>query len=441
MLVNARKQILTLLLLFGWTTIQAQEVWTLQQCIDTAQVHNKTLKIDQNNISISKQREKEAKANLIPKITANGDYKYFMELPTQLMPMHIFNPQVPEGQFRNVQFGVPHNINANIQLAMPLYNPQLYGALQQTKIASELTQLQFQKSEEQVLYDITMLYYNAQVLKHQLSFLEKNRLNTSKLLQNMQLLKEQLLAKGTDVNKVKLQAEQLDTQKEQVYNNYIQVLNVLKLTMGIALENDILIENDISFQTALDYTPQTTLAMHLIQVQNKMLHNELSVLNKTRYLPSLSLIATYGTSGFGYDKQPHDFLKFYSTSFAGLQVTYPLFNGMITQRKVNQKRLEISNNELQTQLLEDKTKVEIENSSQQRIIAQQTIVNTENQIDLAQTIYNQTVMQQKQGTANLTDVLLADNALRETQQHYLLAIIEYLKADLELKKVTGNLSK
>lgn len=441
MLVNARKQTLTLLLLFGWTTIQAQEVWTLQQCIDTAQVHNKTLKIDQNNISISKQREKEAKANLIPKITANGDYKYFMELPTQLMPMHIFNPQVPEGQFRNVQFGVPHNINANIQLAMPLYNPQLYGALQQTKIASELTQLQFQKSEEQVLYDITMLYYNAQVLKHQLSFLEKNRLNTSKLLQNMQLLKEQLLAKGTDVNKVKLQAEQLDTQKEQVYNNYIQVLNVLKLTMGIALENDILIENDISFQTALDYTPQTTLAMHLIQVQNQMLHNELSVLNKTRYLPSLSLIATYGTSGFGYDKQPHDFLKFYSTSFAGLQVTYPLFNGMITQRKVNQKRLEISNNELQTQLLEDKTKVEIENSSQQRIIAQQTIVNTENQIDLAQTIYNQTVMQQKQGTANLTDVLLADNALRETQQHYLLAIIEYLKADLELKKVTGNLSK
>lgn len=441
MLVNARKQILTLLLLFGWTTIQAQEVWTLQQCIDTAQVHNKTLKIDQNNISISKQREKEAKANLIPKITANGDYKYFMELPTQLMPMHIFNPQVPEGQFRNVQFGVPHNINANIQLAMPLYNPQLYGALQQTKIASELTQLQFQKSEEQVLYDITMLYYNAQVLKHQLSFLEKNRLNTSKLLQNMQLLKEQLLAKGTDVNKVKLQAEQLDTQKEQVYNNYIQVLNVLKLTMGIALENDILIENDISFQTALDYTPQTTLAMHLIQVQNKMLHNELSVLNKTRYLPSLSLIATYGTSGFGYDKQPHDFLKFYSTSFAGLQVTYPLFNGMITQRKVNQKRLEISNNELQTQLLEDKTKVEIENSSQQRIVAQQTIVNTENQIDLAQTIYNQTITQQKQGTANLTDVLLADNALRETQQHYLLAIIEYLKADLELKKVTGNLSK
>jgi len=33
---------------------------------------------------------------------------------------------------------------------------------------------------------------------------------------------------------------------------------------------------------------------------------------------------------------------------------------------------------------------------------------------------------------------MADNALRDVQQQYLSAIIEYLKADLELKKLTGN---
>ena len=65
---------------------------------------------------------------------------------------------------------------------------------------------------------------------------------------------------------------------------------------------------------------------------------------------------------------------------------------------------------------------------------------TTEQIELAQTIYEQTLLQQKQGTANLTDVLLADNALREAQQTYINAVIEYLKADLELKKLTGNIS-
>ena len=62
------------------------------------------------------------------------------------------------------------------------------------------------------------------------------------------------------------------------------------------------------------------------------------------------------------------------------------------------------------------------------------------QIKLSETVYNQVVLQQKQGTASLTDILLADNSLRESQQNYLSAVVEFLKAELELKKLTGNLS-
>ncbi|WP_367915866.1 TolC family protein [Leadbetterella sp. DM7] len=439
MLVNAPKLFIIPLLFIGWNTVQAQEVWTLKQCIDTAQVYNKTLQINRNHISISEQREKEAKANLIPKVTANADYKYFMELPTQLMPMNALNPQAPEGQFRDLQFGVPHNINANVQLAMPLYNPQVYGAIKNTKIANELTQLQFQKSEEQVLYDITTLYYNAQILKHQLDFLESNLINTQKLLKNMELLKEQLLAKGTDVSKVKLQAEQLNTQRENVHNKYISILNALKLNIGIPLEQNMTVVSEIEQQALTENNVENILDLKIIQIQNKLLNNELSTLNKSRFMPSLNLIASYGTTGFGYDKTPNDFLKFYPIGFAGLQLTYPLFNGTVTQRKINQKQLEISNNELQAQLIGDKNKMEIENATRQRNTAQQTVINTENQIALAQSIYKQTILQQKQGTATLTDVLLADNALREAQQNYLSAVVDYLKADLELKKLTGTI--
>ncbi|MBN9314086.1 MAG: transporter [Chryseobacterium sp. 39-10] len=439
MLVNTRKLILSLIVLSGWNIAQAQEVWTLKQCIDTAHVHNKTLQINRNNISISEQREKEAKANLIPKVTANADYKYFMELPTQLMPMNALNPQAPEGQFRDLQFGVPHNINANVQLAMPLYNPQVYGVIENTKIAKELTLLQFQKSEEQVLYDITMLYYNAQILKHQLDFLESNMLNTQKLLKNMELLKEQLLAKGTDVSKVKLQAEQLNTQRENVHNKYISVLNALKLNIGISLERNMTVVSEIERQILTENNVENILDLKIIQTQNKLLNSELSTLNKSRFLPSLNLIASYGTTGFGYDKTPNNFLKFYPIGFAGLQLTYPLFNGTVTQRKINQKKLEISNNELQAQLIGDKNKMETENALRRRTIANQTVINTENQITLAQSIYEQTILQQKQGTATLTDILLADNSLREAQQNYLSAVIDYLKADLEIKKLTGTI--
>jgi OMF family outer membrane factor len=323
---------------------------------------------------------------------------------------------------------------------MPLYNPQVYGAIENTKIANELTQLQYQKTEEQVLFDITTLYYNAQILKHQLEFLESNLLNTNKLLKNIELLKEQLLAKGTDVSKVKLQAEQLSTQKEIANNKYISLLNALKLNIGISLEREITIVSEIEKETLTEKNKENILDLKIINTQNKFLKSELKTLNQSRFMPSLNLIASYGTTGLGYDKSPNDFLKFYPIGFAGIQLSYPLFNGTVTLRKINQKKLEINNNELQAQLIFDKNKMEIENAIRQRTTTQNTIMNTENQIDLAKTIYNQTILQQKQGTASLTDVLLADNALREAQQNYLNAIIDFLKADLELKKLTGNIS-
>ncbi|MBK7805453.1 MAG: TolC family protein [Saprospiraceae bacterium] len=439
MLVSIHRHILIMLLfLIGFETAQAQ-VWSLQQCIDTAQVYNKNLAMGRNNMSIAKEKEKETKANLIPKITANVDYKYFSNLPYQLLPLSTFNPTAPEGQFKEAQFGVPHNINANLQLSMPLYNPQVYGAIKTTKIASELSGLQYQKTEEQIYFEIFNLYYNAQILHHQLGFIDSNLVNTTRLLKNMQLLNEQLLAKGTDVSKVKLQLAQLKTQKENINSKYTQILNGLKFAMGIATEQNLEIEPTIQYKDIAEYIPSSILDVRLIKTQNRLMMSELNALNKSRFLPSVNLFGTFGTTGFGYDQQPNDFLKFFPIGFAGVQLSYPLFNGTVTQRKINQKKLELQNNELQFGLLSEQNGMQIKNTQQQRLVAQMAVETTTEQIKLAKTIYDQTILQQKQGTASLQDVLLADYALREAQQTYLMAIFDYLKADLDLKKFTGNL--
>lgn len=140
-------------------TFQGQaQTWSLEQCIDTAQIHNKSLQIGRNNMTIGEQKQKEATANLFPKVNVVGDYKYFTDLPYQLMPMSTFNPTAPEGQFREAQFGVPHNMSAAIQVALPLYNPQIYGGIRTTKIAAEITELQYKKNEEQVFFEISNLY-------------------------------------------------------------------------------------------------------------------------------------------------------------------------------------------------------------------------------------------------------------------------------------------
>lgn len=101
----------------------------------------------------------------------------------------------------------------------------------------------------------------------------------------------------------------------------------------------------------------------------------------------------------------------------------------------------MQNSDLQFSLITEQNNMLIENAKQQKMVAQKTVATIQWQIKQAQTIYEQTLLQQKEGAASLTDVLLADNALREAQQFYLSAIIDYLKAELELKKLTGNINK
>ena len=436
-LVNIRKQIVLGIVFILFQQSMNAQILTLQKCLDSAKVNNKNLKISKNNTSISSQKQKEVIANLYPKVTANADYKYFIDLPTQLMPATIFGG--PADTYKTVQFGVSHNINTYLQLTMPLYNPQLNGAINASKVANEIAQLNYQKTEEQLFFDITNLYYNAQLLQIQLGFIENNLINSNKLLKNIQLLKDNLMAKTTDVNKVQLQVDQLITQKELAINKFNQFLNLLKFSIGIPISSVIEIDKSIAFNIISNYQKSETIDIQIIKTQNKLLKTELNTLKNSKILPTLNFVANYGYMGLGQDKKPNIFLDFYTTGFAGIQFSYPLFNGTITNKKMVQKKYEIENCELQNSLATDQNAMQIENTTQQLVANKRAIDTADKQIKLAQEVCNQTVLQQKQGVASLTDVLQTDNSLREAQQNYLSIVIDYLKADLELKKLSNQL--
>lgn len=441
-LVNIHLSII-ILLLISIHPVMAQEAthlpqaseWSLGQCLDTARAYNKNLKIKQNDIAIQSEKKLEAAAQRLPKLNVNGEYKYFTNLPYQLMPMSIFGG--PEGQFKEAQFGVPHNINANIQLALPLYQPQIRHGISLTQTAIELHELQYQKTEEQLFFDISNLYYNAQILYQQSEFIEGNLENANKLLKIMQLLHEYQMAIGTDVSKVKLQISQLNTQKSLIQSQTEQVLNALKLAMGIPQDSPLSIEREIIPHEAIAYPHHASLDHLLAQKQGQRLQIELQQLKDSR-LPTVSLFGSFGATGYGYDKKPNSFLNIYPIGFAGLHIHYPLFDGTITKRKINQKNIELTNNQLQMNLIKDQNSMLIENAILQRQITLNAIDEVKDQISQALSVYNQTVQQHQQDIATMADILQADNIVRTAQQSYLSAIVDFLKADLELRKLTGN---
>jgi outer membrane protein TolC len=414
-------------------SVQAQGTWTLQQCVDSALVNNKKLKISKNNILISTEKEREIKSNMIPKVSLNGDYKYYTDLPTQLMPLSVFGG--PVGQFQEAQFGVSHNINANIMLTMPLYSPEIFGGINKTKIASEISDLNYQKTEEEINFQVSYYYYNAQIVKSQIQFVKKNLENSSELLRVVELLHEQLLLTSTDVDKVMLQLQQLETNQLIAENKYTQIINGMKILIGVELSQVFSINPEIDLEQSIEYSVKQTIEMKMVDAQYSLLNSDLTTLQRSRYLPSVFLYGSYGTLGYGYTQSPNDFLNFYTVGFVGLKASYPLFNGTTTLKKINQKNLELENNELQKLLLTDQNEVQVENANLQLSIALQLIISSQQQIELAQSVYKQVLLQQKEGMVNITEVLLADSAVHQAQQSYVTAIIDYYKADLELRKL------
>jgi outer membrane protein TolC len=93
MLVNThllKLKLLMVLTILIFTTNSEAQNWSLKQCIDTALVHNKTLKIAQGDIEIANERNKEAKGGLVPKLYGNVDYRYYTDLPYQLLTCICF---------------------------------------------------------------------------------------------------------------------------------------------------------------------------------------------------------------------------------------------------------------------------------------------------------------------------------------------------------------
>ena len=71
---------------------------------------------------------------------------------------------------------------------------------------------------------------------------------------------------------------------------------------------------------------------------------------------------------------------------------------------------------MQQELITEQAHMAYQNASLQSQVAENLLHTSQQQIDLAASVYQKTLIQQQEGMVSLTEVLLADNALRDAQQ-------------------------
>jgi outer membrane protein len=156
------------------------------------------------------------------------------------------------------------------------------------------------------------------------------------------------------------------------------------------------------------------------------------------FIPSLSAFGAYNLN-FENNQFSNLYKKDYPSSYIGLQLSFPIFQGAKRIQQIEQAKLELN--------LIDYDQAALQNSINTEYI--QAMANYKSNLNnfriqkdnlkLAKDVYNIIELQYKSGIKTYLDVITAETNLRTTQVNYLNALYQVLISKTDLQKALGTI--
>jgi len=435
MIIPVKSIPLLLLCLFLTGRINAQQPLTLKDALNFAIENNANARKSRLEIDGGKFKTQEVRAQALPQITGNASLTY-----NAIIGQLVFGDQA-------FQLGRKWNSNAGVQVSQQLLNQKVFTGLKAAKTSETYYNLNANLTEEQVIEEVANNYYQVLVSRQQLTVIDTNIKNVNiveKIISNQY---QNGLAKKIDVDRIKVNLTNLQTQREQIINAVEQLENQLKFSMGMPVTTNIIIpESELGmvetlplFADSINLAGRTEIRLLTIQKELYDLQRKAYV---AEYYPTLSLTGNLSTTGQSdhFDLfNNHGSAFYYNASAIGITLSIPIFDGFATRSRVHQATVDIRKADEDIRQTKNSLNLAYENSKIQLKNNISTIKAQHQNVQLAQEIYNSTQNNYHNGLAALTDLLDTENALTSAQNSYNQALLNYKIAEIQLIKSKGNL--
>jgi outer membrane protein len=431
-----------ILLIFLPIYLLAQKnVLTLEDAIKIALENSNQVKLSQLEILKSDEKLVEARSALIPRISASGSYSRYLKKPVLFLP-----PDSPFGRMTGgvIEIGFDNSYLGAISLQMPLFSWNLYAGIRSALKGKSLAEQAYKSVTLKTIADVKKAFYGALLARENYK-ITKMRVDLAEdNLKNVEKMYRQGIASEYDYISAQVQYQNLLPLLIQAENNLELAKNALKLVLGIDFKEDIEIEGEMKVDSLIGvdyasslkdlYEKNPDLKQAELQVE---LSREIVSLEVSGHLPSLFL-----TGNLQYQAQANDFnfnqYRWIRTTFIGLQIQIPIFNGFGTQARVDQaqasfqqaiERLNFTKQALENELKNTIYRIE---QSGRRIESQKRAV------ELAELGYKIARKRFESGVGTQLEVSNAEVNLAQARLNYLQAIYDYLIAMSDLEKLTGK---
>ncbi len=435
----------------AWTTnVYAQsKQLTLQDALRFALDHNQQLAVSRLEEQIGKQKTSEIRAQALPQLNATGSITDNIKKQVMVLPGEM-NQNEP-GKPMALEIGTTWNASASGTLTQQLFNQSVFTGLQAARSGEEYYALQTQQTKEKVIYNVSALYYGVLVRQEKLNVVQSNIDKMTKLVATTQSQLDNGLAKRIDLDRIKVNLVNYQTQKTQLINQLKVDENTLKVVMGMPVTEDLefpsMALSDIEQKAAL------TQDFGSFSLENR---TEFKVLKKTEelqqfqkkayvseYFPQLSFNAQYSYNGlsnkFDLFKGGNTTAQWFGMANVGLTLKIPIFDGFARRSRVRQAELTLAQVSKQLEANKLDLTTAFENARLNILNSLTTIKTQKENVALADEVYASTQNNYNLGLANLTDLLNAETSLAEAQNSYNEALLQYKIAELDLIKSHGNL--
>jgi len=452
-----KKQFIIILWVLTPFFLFAQDIeknsFTLKEAQAFAIENNASIKNANVDTEIARKKVWETTAIGLPQVSGGVNYQNTFSVPEMsfgayvdweamdpnatITPLDVLSHYVMS---EPMQLGVKENVTWDITVSQLIFSGEYIVGLQAAKTYQQISELGVLKAEIETKKLISETYVLTQVLTENRDLIEESLTNTKKLLEEMQATQKAGFLDKTSVDQFQLTVYNLTNALSSVEKQIESMKILLKYQMGMDINQKIELT-----ESAEDILYKIDAGSLLVQEFNINEHIDYQMLEAQEKITSLSLKRQRATilptvSGF-YKHQEQvktAAFNFFSPDIVGVSLKIPILSSGGRWSKIQQSKMEL--------VKIQNTKLEVENALNMQVIqnrnnfitAQEKHILEKQTLALSKTIYENTLIMFRNGSASSLEVTQAQNQMLSAQTNYYTSVLELLQAKNNLDKALNN---
>ncbi len=468
MKAGSKTGLIVALILWGSAGVSAQQSYRIsaKEAVDIAFKNVTDLKNARLDYRIAEAKNKEITGMAYPQVSASLQGNHYLSLPLIQFPdateKSVYdvlkkegvkdgsgNTITSDGEFkvRSFSFFSPWNVQMGATVQQLLFEPQVFVGLMARKALLQSSDLQLKVAEDKVRETVYKSYYAVLIGEKQLWYVQESLKRLEKLSHDMEIMYQNGFVERLDIDKAVVTLNNTRSVENQLKNGIAIGYAVLKMNLGLAQADSLTLTDSLTATNLND-----GLLDESFNYENR---NEIKLLNKAKelqgydirryklsYYPTVSAFYNFQKTGQRSSADPNanrDPWFWYNTSQIGIGVNIPIFDGWQKKQKIQQSKLALQKVENTIDQTRKGIDMEITVAKNTLVNALLTLGVQEDNMKLAEKVYNSEKKKYEIGTGSSFSILSADTDLQQAQSNYFRALYDSIIARISYLKAIGKL--